>query len=268
MIILKNLITPLSNCGLLISNKTGFKSLDNPYGFLTPDVDIPSGSRDYFINDVYLFTIIVKNDYNGITKTNMVFPGNTGRIVTYVPDTSFDDLMNEAEINQSVYLAEDGYYSIFQLGIPKESIKSTERATAPVVYYVKPDLKVYTMVGIVETEVNLYDLIISNPTWINTNIVMVQTDIISQCYLEGCFNYVLEQFALEYSKASCNKNDITMEGLRESRDLLFAIITTVQYYIELGLYYDAAKLIYDASFCSLCQNYILNTATLNCNCNG
>ena len=256
-------------CGLKIENTTGYYSNSNPTGFLAP-TDIVVGIKNYYLNDIVLFTFLIKNNWNG-TFSNLPISGNAGVIPVYDSTKSFGTLMDTLEITQHTFFSEDGYYSVYQLAIPKETSLNKPEAAAPNRYYVKPDGTVWlktTIYGI-DVSVNLYNDIIScNTNWASTNVIILRSNVVSKCFLENCFNSVLEVFSKYYTDPLCTKNDSALKTLREKRDLLFAVTNTIQYYVEAAQYYQAAKLIYDVSFCSICKDYILDNPTLNCNCRG
>jgi hypothetical protein len=257
-------------CGLKIENTTGYQT-DNPTGFFT--TEDPLAFKEYKLNDVYLYTFLVKNNWDA-SFTNIPLPGNTGKNVTYVAGTSFETLMEEQEITQHASFKEDGYYSVYQLAIPKESIMNTVASLAPYIYYVKEsDGKVWVHFRdnstIPDSPVDLYKTITSCTTdWGNNNMIMLRSNMVSKCFLEWCFNAVLEVFSKHYTDPLCVKDDLAFKGIRDKRDLLFAITNTIQYYVELAQYYLAAKLIHDVSFCNICRDFILESPTLDCNCHG
>ena len=266
MIGLKSSICATPGCGITISNITNYKDACNLLGFFKPGVDVAIGLKEYYIDDVYLFTYIIKNNSDG-TVSNIAFSGNEGRIVTFDSNKTFEGLMADAEITQTAELTSDGYLMVYHIAIPKESIKDTTRATAPYLYYVKDDKKVYTLQNSVEVEINLFTLLTNTVNWTSTNICVDKTEMMSKCYLDTCLSYILEKFSKEYTAGSCTKNDSELIRLRELRDLLFAISNTVEYYSEYYNYYKAAKLLEDVSFCSICSSFLKNVKT-NCNCNG
>lgn len=256
-------------CGLKIENISGYyNSNTNPTGFLTL-LDSVAGVKNYYIGDVWFFTFLVKNNWNG-TFTNLPIAGNAGVLPIYNAEKTFETLMNGSGVTQHTFFSEDGYYSAYQLAIPKESIIGEDRALATNRYYVKDDGKVWVKTaGSADTLVNLYDTIVSCDTnWSTTNVVMLRSNVVSKCFLENCFNSVLEVFSKYYTDPLCSRNNRELISLREKRDLLFAVTNTIQYYVEAAQYYQAAKLIYDVSFCSICQDYILANPTVNCNCRG
>jgi len=265
MVIIKNDFCSLNNCSLQTNNTTEFKSSDNPSGFLKPGVDTPTALKDYYIDDVYFFTYIIKNNHNG-TFTNVTSTSNTGRLVPYVPGEDFATLVFNAGINQITSLTEDGYFSIYSIGIPKESIKNITRAiSSNHNYYVKSDLKVYTVNNGIETVVDIYTLLTTTFNLTNSNVLITKIDVISQCYLLKCLDFILAEFATKYTDPTCIKNNNEFTELCRKRDMIFSITNTVTYYVELLQYYKASKLIYDASFCSVCKEYV-TTTTNNCNC--
>ena len=131
-----------SNCGLLIDNISGFKSIINPYGFLMPGIDTPALPKDYLISDVYFFTFLIKNNSDGTFK-NIIIPGNSAKQVNYLSNIPFETLITTANIPQHVSFTEDGYYSTYQLAIPKESVKDTLQSASGDIYYVKDNLEVW-----------------------------------------------------------------------------------------------------------------------------
>lgn len=266
MIGLKSSVCSVLNCGLLINDITGFKDVNNPLGFFTPGVDTAVGLKEYYIDDVYLFTYAIKNNADN-TAENKEFGGNVGKIVTYDSLKTYEELMDLAGVPQTLQLDSDGYYSIYHFAIPKDAIKNEVRAIAPSTYYVKSDLKVYRVIDSVETEIDLFELLTTETTWSNTNISIIKTEVLSKCFIDACLSYILEKFAQQYNKGNCVKNSDELTRLKELRDMLFAVSNTIQYYTEFGYYYKAAKLIEDVGFCSICASFVKNTIT-NCNCNG
>jgi hypothetical protein len=266
MVNIRTALTSEDNCGLLIENITGYRATDNPTGFLTSRIG--TTPKDYFIEDVYLFTFLVKNNYDGTFK-NIVLPGNTGKTVIYDIDESYESAMEHYNVTQHASFTEDGYYSIYQLAIPKESTLTNSPLTSVNVYtyFVKSDLTVWLRYGNVDTLVDLYSVSVSCETdWGNSNIIMLRSNLVSKCFLEGCLNAILEIFAKNYTDPLCDKDNILFKQIKDKRDLLFAVTNTIQYYVELGQYYKAAKLIYDVTFCNICRDYIAQNPNLNCNC--
>ena len=265
MVHIKTTLCAESGCGLSISNVTGYyNAVDNTTGFLTTQT--PSELKGYKLNDVYLFTYLIKNNWNG-TFTNIPISGNTPINVLYDANKSFNTLMTEAGVNQSYSFTDDGYYSVYQFAIPKESAKSSVSSVAPYTYFVNEStLAVYVTYDNTTTLVNLYDTLISCTTdWSNNNIVLLRSNMVSKCFLETCFSAILEVFSQYYCDPLCIKNKQALQEMREKRDLLFAITNTIQYYVELGQYYQAAKLIYDVSYCNICKDYVA-PASLGCGC--
>jgi hypothetical protein len=270
MATIKTNLSSENTCGLKIENTSGYyNSVTNPTGFLIP-TDVVAGAKNYLLNDVRFFTFLIKNNWDG-TFSNLPIAGNAGKSITYDVTKTFDTLMEEGLVNQHTFFSEDGYYSAYQLAIPLEAALEKPAAAATRRYYVKPDGKVYVKVAgvAVDAVVNLYNLLIScTINWSTTNIVMLRSNVVSKCFLEGCLNSTLEIFAKYYTDPLCTKNNTVLKELRERRDLLFAVTNTIQYYVELGQYYQAAKLIHDVSFCNICRDYILENPSLNCNCHG
>ena len=265
MVNIKTTLCSEDACGLAMNNVTGYyDSLNNPYGFLTTTTG--TALKEYKLNDVYQFTYLVKNNWDG-TFTNVPIVGNTGKATTYDALKTYTTLMTEAGINQTYTLTADAYYSIYQFAIPKESIKGNVTAAAPYTYYVKPDLTVWLDYNSTSTQVNVFTTLISCATdWSINNVVMLRSNMVSKCYLENCFNAILEVFSKYYTDPLCIRDSNTLKALREKRDLLFAVTNTIEYYVELGQYYQAAKLIYDISYCNICQDYLTPTSAVNCGC--
>jgi len=269
MATIKTNLSSENTCGLKIENISGYyNSTSNTTGFLTP-TDIVAGVKNYYINDIVFFTFLIKNNWSG-TFTNLPISGNLGVASIYDENKTFETLMDESGITQHTFFSEDGYYSVYQLAIPKESAISKPEAAATNRYYVKTDGKIWLKTtGSEDKLVNLYDAIVSCDTnWSTTNVVILRSNLVSKCFLENCFNSVLEVFSKYYTDPLCSRNNLTLQSLREKRDLLFAVTNTIQYYVEAAQYYQAAKLIYDVSFCSICKDYILANPTVNCNCRG
>lgn len=265
MVNIKTTLSTENTCGLYIKNVTGYyNSVSNPTGFLTAP---PSTSfKAYQLNDVYQFTYVIKNSWNG-TVSNISIPGNTGKNVVYNNAKTYDVLMEDAGINQHVQFTDDGYYSIYQFAIPKESIKSNIESAALYTYYVKPDLTVWVLYQGISTEVDMFNVLTSCDTnWSQNNIVVLKSNMVSKCYLEICMDKILEVFSKYYTDPLCIRNSNILQPIKEKRDLLFAITNTIEYYVELGQYYQAAKLIYDTSYCNICKDY-LASVSLGCNCN-
>lgn len=265
MVHIKTTLCAESNCGLTINNVTGYyDAVNNSNGFLTTQT--PTELKGYKLDDVYQFTYLIKNNWNG-TFTNIAIAGNIGKKVTYNVNKSYNTLMEEGLVNQAYTFTEDGYYSVYQFAIPKESIKNTVSSLTTYTYYVEEStLNVYVMFDGVSTLVNLFDVLISCTTdWSHNNIVLLRSNMVSKCFLESCFSAILEIFSKYYTDPLCIRNNQSLQSLREQRDLLFAITNTIQYYVELGQYYQAAKLIYDASYCNLCKDYLVAAPT-GCNC--
>jgi len=265
MVNIKTTLCAEDACGLAMNNVTGYyDSLNNPHGFLTTTTG--AALKEYRLNDVYQFTYLVKNNWDG-TFSNIALVGNTGKTTTYDALKTYTTLMIEAGINQEHTLATDGYYSVYQFAIPKESIKGGVTAAAPYTYYVKPDLTVWLDYNSTSTQIDVFNLITScNTDWNLNNIVLLRSNMVSKCYLENCFNAVLEVFSKYYTDPLCARNSNNLGQLREKRDLLYAVTNTIQYYTELGQYYQAAKLIYDISYCNICQDYLTPTSSVNCGC--
>lgn len=266
MVNIRTTLCAENTCGLLIENTTGYyDSVNNPTGFLIPG-NTSITLKDYHLNDVFLFTFLVKNNWDG-TFTNIPISGNIGKNVTYSNTKTFATLMDEAEVTQHYSFSTDGFYSIYQFAIPKESIKLNVESAAAYTYYVKPDLTVWLDYAGTSTLVDLFSTLISCTTnWSNNNIVMLRSNMVSKCFLEDCLNVILEVFSKYYTDPLCIKDSQKLQGIREKRDLLFSITNTIQYYVELGQYYKAAKLIADISYCNICQDYISTTVSTNCNC--
>lgn len=266
MVNIKTALSAENNCGLLIENVTGYRAVENPNGFLTSRTG--TTTQDYFIEDVYFITYLVKNNYDG-TFTNVMLPGNTPRAVVYDSEKSFSLTMDTYNITQHASFTEDGYYSIYQLAIPKESALTNSPLTSLNVYtyFVKEDLSIWVRYNNGDSLVDLYSVLLSCDTnWETNNIVMLRSNLVSKCFLEGCLNAILEIFAKNYTDPMCNKDSMLYKQIKDKRDLLFAITNTIQYYVELGQYYKAAKLIYDVTFCNICRDYIAANPSLNCNC--
>ena len=269
MISLKSSVYLDSNCSVLISNNTDFKSVGNLNGLWIPGDSNTPALKDYFINDVYFFTYVIFNSYSG-AKSNVTNVSNVGALIAWdTQDQSllFSELMDKYMIDKEVSLPTDGYYTIFQLLIPKESIKDEIRAIAADTYYVKDDGYVYITDSGVESKIDLLTLVNTN-SWNTTNIVSVSIDIVSKCYLDLCFNYTLEQFAINHVNPLCAKDSIELGLIKEKRDLLFAITNTIQYYTDNKEFYKAAKMIYDVTFCNICRDFLITNSNLNCGCNG
>lgn len=266
MIGLRTNICSNNSCEITISDITGFKDVNNPTGFFKPGVDTALLSKEYYIDDVYLITYIIKNNPDG-TFTNIVFEGNAPKLVTFDDAKTFLEMVEEAGVNQTAALKSDGYFSIYHLAIPKSSIRETARASAANKYFVNETTKeVFFEDTDEDVTIDLLTLLLGETSWKNTNISIIKTEIVSKCFLDACLSYILEKFAKQYRAGSCTKNNEELSRLKETRDLLFAISNTIQYYVEFGFYYKAAKLISDVSFCSICATFIKNTTT-NCNCN-
>lgn len=268
---IKTTLCAENTCGLKIENTTGYTSSYPTSGFLISGVDTPVALKEYFLEDVFLYTFIVKNNYDG-TFTNIPIAGNDGiGTLVYNSGLTFSELMDEANVTQHVVFTEDGYYSTYQFAIPKESVvidNGAVQAIAEYSYYVKPtgEIRVKYANGL-DTGVDILDTITSCTTdWANNNIIMLRSNLVSKCFLEWCFNAVLEVFSKYYTDPLCVRNNQALKSIREKRDLLFAITNTIQYYVELAQYYQAAKLIYDVSFCNICRDFINENPTLNCNC--
>lgn len=260
---IKTTLCAQSNCGLLVDNVSGLKSELNPNGFLLPGIDTPIKGGDYLITDVYFFTFLIKNNSDGTFK-NIIIPGNSAKQVNYFSGISFEDLVNTANIPQNISFTEDGYYSVYQLAIPKESVKDALQSASGDIFYVADNLEIWLRTD----KIDLVSIILNlNTNWNNNNILMLRTDFVSKCFLENCFSSVLEVFAKYYTSPLCKNTDPTITALKEKRDLLFAITNTVQYYVELGQYYKAAKLLYDISYCGICSDSYTQSST-NCNCHG
>jgi hypothetical protein len=265
MVNIKTTLCSENTCGLLIENTTGYyHSLNNPTGFFT--LETPAALKEYRIDDVYQFTYLIKNNWDG-TFTNIPIAGNTGKMVIYNINKTYAMLMEEGAINQHFLFSTDGYYSIYQFAIPKESIKISVGAAAPYTYYVKPDLTVWLDYNNISSQVDLYSTLIScNTNWNLNNIVMLRSNMVSKCFLENCFNAVLEVFSKYYTDPLCIRNSTELKQIRDKRDLLYAVTNTIQYYVELGQYYQAAKLIYDISYCNICKDYLTTTSSVGCGC--
>ena len=265
MVNIKTNLCAESNCGLLVDNISGFKSVENPFGFLMPGINTPVVLKDYLITDVFFFTYLIKNNPDGTFKNVAGIPGNFAKQVNYLSGVPYATLMASANIPQHISFTEDGYYTVYQLAIPKESIKDTIQSASGDIFYVKSNLEVWMRTTKIDLATLLMD---TNTNWNNNNIVMLRTDFVSKCFLENCFNTILEVFAKNYTNPMCIKDAPLNKTIKDKRDLLFVLTSTVQYYVELGQYYKAAKLISDASYCSLCAEYVITQSSLNCNCHG
>ena len=261
---IKTTLCAESNCGLLVNNISGFRSSDNPSGFLMPGIDTPSILKDYLITDVYFFTFLIKNNSDGTLKNVSGIPGNSAKQVNYTSGVPYATLMSNANIPQHISFTEDGYFSVYQLAIPKESVKDTVQSASGDIYYVKDNLEVWLR-GV---KVDLSTIIMDpNINWNNNNIVMLRTDFVSKCFLENCFSTILAEFVKNYTDPMCVREAPINKTIKDRRDLLFMITNTIQYYVELGQYNKAAKLISDVSYCNICAEYVIAQSNLKCNCN-
>lgn len=269
---IKTTLCAENTCGLKIENTTGWTNTYPTSGFLIPGVDTPVELKEYALEDVFLYTYLVKNNYDG-TFTNIAIAGNDGIGTLAWDDTkTFAELMDEAGVTQHVLFTEDGYYSTYQFAIPKEDLVINQQAVQAIgnlySYYVKPtgEIRVKYSNGL-DTGVDMFDTLTSCTTdWANNNIIMLRSNLVSKCFLEWCFNAILEVFSKYYTDPLCVRDNQALKSIREKRDLLFAVTNTIQYYVELAQYYQAAKLIYDVSFCNICRDFINENPTLNCNC--
>ena len=268
---IKTTLCAENTCGLKIENTTGFTNSYPTSGFLIPGSDVASAAKEYFIEDVFLYTYLIKNNHDG-TFTNIPIPGNDGiGTLAYDQDKTFAEIMDEAGVTQHVLFKEDGYYSVYQFAVPKEAVAITQgavQAVAEYTYYAKPDGEIRVrFTNDQDSGVDVVDTLTSCTTdWANNNIIMLRSNLVSKCFLEWCFNAVLEVFSKYYTDPLCVKDNNALKSIREKRDLLFAITNTIQYYVELSQYYQAATLIYDVSFCNICKDFINENPTLNCNC--
>jgi len=253
---LKTSVTTDINNNLTINNITGYRS-DNSTGFLKSGTDsVSTTPKEYFLDDVFLYTLLVFNKYDG-TKTNVTLSMLGINVLWDIedPSLSFTDIMNKYLVNRTIPLSQDGYYSIYQLAVPKQSIIALPRAVATNVYYSKTDGNIYTVIDTVETLVSPYTLVTNGTDFNNTNIIVSKYEYVSTFLLTSCLDSILEQFAINYTSPLCSKDNLTLSTIKDKRDLLFAVINTVDYYVEQSLYYKASKLIYDVSFCNVHKSF-------------
>ena len=250
-----------TSCKIKIENATSVKSLSNPGGFLptgyTVDNTSVKDSRNYTIDESYLFTAIVYNPFGKTPVVESVYK-------TKLSDPVGTDTQKIVSSNVIHPMSNDGHYTIAQfVAIDKAVYNANYNSTRfnGNNYIVTDGTYLYytnTLINEQTLKISVLDLIkITNIE--ATGMIALKT-VFSTCKLYACFIKQVETKLIEKATACQAKAENISNVL-----VLYCTISAIKYRVQLCEYELAQKYVEWIAYCgNYCNNIISNT--LDCNC--
>lgn len=156
-------------------------------------------------------------------------------------------------------LTEDGYVSVYQIDLMQNEGVLTDDP-----FYTTDGEKIYKNVGSSTEEVTDYqELVEVNNPYLNKSI----KDFFSVCYLRKCFISLCQKiFDLQISGQNCFSKNKLDTDLLYKRDLVWALLNTIEYLVEKEQFIEAQRLLQKVMKCGNGICTAEDTGSKGCGC--